>query len=526
MSAIFNATNDTTTSIVHGVIILNVSEPYSFFNSSAAELAVQMMISNVTGQDTSSITIASMVIHEQVDGVVNVKFTIVASSVSAAVDVVSFVDSASSAYIADALSDNLAEMGLTAWTVASASMSAEVVAATSSARRLAAYEYHDFDSVVGLQGAWPTQEVNVLRDDNLTFLSSREFCVRRYFGEVPVGTNELFVSPETRLSPFSHFLVYTMSALVEQTTPSTHLIDDMNSSVSSLVFFDKDLDPFELGGGIDWDEPTRSSRVESYLVYFARTPFGSRRSQIGDTLARGTNEAVVPAETPKLKFTTVAVYTMSSLVEQTTPVYQYIVDSNSSAHNGSFPDQDLDLAELGGDLFWSAPRDVRQLTHYVVYIARLAGIVDGKFQCYPSFVPSVSDLVVDVRNNTTANTTTTNITNNTSIITTTTATTTTLPSTTANHPDNATYLARLLAAVPNQTEEVNMAFNATAPGNLIHGNIFYNAFFQCVVNDKLPKRTSLGNVAGARFALGSWCSLLCRVVSVVRFVIRCCTQRC
>eukprot|EP00435_Cladocopium_sp_Y103_P033046 s1133_g8.t1 len=97
--------------------------------------------------------------------------------------------------------------------------------------------------------------------------------------EVLQGTTEVAIPPETQQNGYSHFSVYTVSALTEQTTPAMLLIDDTVARASNLSFEDAplcrvtgcgcrsedlDLDLRELGGNLTWQEPEDMSQVTSY----------------------------------------------------------------------------------------------------------------------------------------------------------------------------------------------------------------------------------------------------------------------
>jgi hypothetical protein len=87
---------------------------------------------------------------------------------------------------------------------------------------------------------------------------------RSVVGGVPVGTHNHFIPLDTylvttpSLPPLSHFLVYTRSSLVEQTTPAYLALEDAEVIVSNLYFPDDDLDEFEIGGNITWNTPQRT----------------------------------------------------------------------------------------------------------------------------------------------------------------------------------------------------------------------------------------------------------------------------
>ncbi|CAK9114836.1 unnamed protein product [Durusdinium trenchii] len=194
------------------------------------------------------------------------------------------------------------------------------------------------------------------------------WCPTLYFGRVPVGTENITVPVDTHLAD-SHFLVYTRSTLVEQTTPVALLIDDVGANVRNISFVGKDLDMHDLGGVLSWEPPETLRRVTSYYVYLAEDAAGSARSQIQPMLMAGDNDIDVPAETPRLNFTHFVVYTASILAEQTTPSFRAIQDEASRAANVSFIDEDLDEFEVGGPLTWLEPEDFSEVTAYNVYLA-------------------------------------------------------------------------------------------------------------------------------------------------------------
>jgi hypothetical protein len=127
----------------------------------------------------------------------------------------------------------------------------------------------------------------------------------------------------------THFLIFMRSSVGEQTTPSYHLITDDFASVSGMEFVDKDVDINELGGIVYWVQPVDVSDTISYAMYLASHASGSaeaKRTQLGADVLLGTNEGVTPADTKTLAYTHFAVYTRSTLCEQTTPVDLFFFD--------------------------------------------------------------------------------------------------------------------------------------------------------------------------------------------------------
>lgn len=204
--------------------------------------------------------------------------------------------------------------------------------------------------------------------------NTNESDTRAYFANVSVGVDTLPVPPETPLrgygglSETTHVGIYTLSTLVEQSTPAILEIVDAYATVMGTFFVDKDLDALELGGRINWQYPSDVSRVTNYNIYLAQSMDGLNRSQRGNVA--GVHFLDIPPDTALESYSHVLVYTESSLVEQTTPDAFLLSDAASSVQNVSFPDEDLDLLDLGGLLEWLPPVDMSQVTHYMVYFAK------------------------------------------------------------------------------------------------------------------------------------------------------------
>ena len=194
---------------------------------------------------------------------------------------------------------------------------------------------------------------------------------RTLLATVTVGTNTYAVPPDTAVLGNTHLALYVLSNLAEATTPNLIRIVDSDASVSGLVFIDKDLDSGELGGLVDWTAPQDIANVLAYTMYFAQSPVGAGRSPI-EEVALGADEILIPPERAILH-SHIAVYTKSTLVEQTTPVGVVISDTVAVVGSITFPDYDLDLGELGGIVAWQEPNDTAQVTHYAVYYATATG---------------------------------------------------------------------------------------------------------------------------------------------------------
>jgi WD40 repeat protein len=200
-------------------------------------------------------------------------------------------------------------------------------------------------------------------------------------GDLPVGTNEINVPPQTSVGQYSHFLVYTKSTLAEASTPDTKSISDTVATVSGVEFTDKDLDKAELGGTIVWDPPEDTAQVNNYVVYLAEGPAGEGRVILIDgTVPANQTEVFIPVGTAKKNFTHVLVYTKSTLVEQSTPLAADINDTDAMVSSVLFTDKDLDPNQIGGTVTWVAPGDYQHVTQYLVYLAKTGSDVTGRLR--------------------------------------------------------------------------------------------------------------------------------------------------
>jgi hypothetical protein len=202
---------------------------------------------------------------------------------------------------------------------------------------------------------------------------------RSYQGNVSVGDNNFSLLCDTAIEEFTHFVVYTHSSMFEQSTPAPHRFFDASASVINLRFFDRDLDPIDLGGLFLWDppDPVSITRVTGYYLALAdnTNPNNYEREYIGGVYPVGTNQLIFPPDTgnPGAKY--FVVFARSHLCEQTTPEWTPIIDRVAIVNNITFPDYDLDEYDLGGVLSWHEPDDTELLTHYMVYFA--AGVGAG-----------------------------------------------------------------------------------------------------------------------------------------------------
>jgi len=102
-------------------------------------------------------------------------------------------------------------------------------------------------------------------------------------------------------------------------------------------------------------------------------PLGTDR-EVESAVAVGTNTLLMPAETPEKtpsSWSKIVVYTRSTLAEATTPVATAISDRTIFLAGMIFNDEDLDFAEIGGYVTWSAPASIvdTPVTFYSIYFA-------------------------------------------------------------------------------------------------------------------------------------------------------------
>ncbi|CAK9061353.1 Uncharacterized protein SCF082_LOCUS32161, partial [Durusdinium trenchii] len=180
----------------------------------------------------------------------------------------------------------------------------------------------------------------------------------------------------TPVEDYTHILVYTVSNLVEQTTPVATNIEDAGLIVSEAGFEDLDLDLMDIGGPVSWNLSGNVSDITAitwrgdydinghinikyahidhyfyilyHIQYKARTFFADQSVPAAALIA--VHSTAIAADTWIDDFT-------SSLAEQTTPVTLLFNDTSAPVVELHFPDLDLDLGELGGDLLWQDPVD-------------------------------------------------------------------------------------------------------------------------------------------------------------------------
>eukprot|EP00434_Breviolum_minutum_P021538 symbB.v1.2.019009.t1/scaffold1540.1/size112783/2 len=206
------------------------------------------------------------------------------------------------------------------------------------------------------------------------YLSTDDFQGRSLLGSGIVN-NSLDLPADTPKQTYPRLAVYTLSSLVEQSTPTSLVLSDADASVSQVALDDYDLDALELGGLLTWEEPEDITQVINYAIYWAmglsnesntwQCKTMNTSAQIGDdsdggSILRpcrgalyaevpvGESNLTVPVETHRGNYSHFMIYTRSSFVEQSWPTVLAIYDLNASVSNIHFDGKDLDLYDLGG----------------------------------------------------------------------------------------------------------------------------------------------------------------------------------
>ncbi|CAJ1362094.1 unnamed protein product [Effrenium voratum] len=205
-------------------------------------------------------------------------------------------------------------------------------------------------------------------------------------------TSSLLVGPD--LAAGVELAVYTKSSLFEQTTPATVEVVDLEATVSDVVFEDLDLDESHLGGVLNFSAPADTAEVTGYSVFFADADSSAievrRRVPVTPDLAPEELGALIPADIEKGNFSHVLVYTKSALVEQSTPAFGVLNDTEASVENVAFEDEDLDEGDLGGTVYWTPRGDVTAIQDYLLY-------VDGKLMGSAPFGMNQLNISADFR---------------------------------------------------------------------------------------------------------------------------------
>merc|ERR1740129_855543 len=123
-------------------------------------------------------------------------------------------------------------------------------------------------------------------------------------------------------------------------------IVDVAAVVDAFDFVDQDLDLMELGGTLTWQPPGDISQVTGYIAFLSIGAGVFNRSQLGGVVGVGSNQLGISPDTHVGAYTHIAIYSRSSLFEQSTPDILAITDESSSVEWLAFIDRDLDALEL------------------------------------------------------------------------------------------------------------------------------------------------------------------------------------
>ncbi|CAK9040508.1 Uncharacterized protein SCF082_LOCUS23547 [Durusdinium trenchii] len=231
--------------------------------------------------------------------------------------------------------------------------------------------FDDFDLDLGELGgtlSWvPAFDVHLITMFNV-YLATDAFGADREM-KLSSSSSSVAIVPDTPLRSFTHLLIYAASSLVEQSTPGALLLADTSATAENLSLPDFDLDEKDLGGTLAWDEPLDTTKVTHYVVYFvnANNSNESDTRAYFDNVSVGIDTLTIPTDTALTGYgglvvsTHVAIYTLSTLVEQTTPAMLEIVNAIASVSGTSFVDKDLDASDLGGRITWQNPADISKV---------------------------------------------------------------------------------------------------------------------------------------------------------------------
>jgi hypothetical protein len=219
----------------------------------------------------------------------------------------------------------------------------------------------DLDSgeVGGIVSWIPPSDISLVTH-YVVYFAMGDWSNRLLIGNTSVGKDSFLVPANTLIEQYVLILVYTLRGATEWPIPGSCPLNDTSASVSQLLFNHID---------VRWIPPADIAPVAVYRLYLTHANTGFGRSLIGGDVPVGTNIVVVPPSTDFIGYSHLAVYTKSTLFEQSTPRALLIEESLPFVTNVTFSDEDLDLGDIGGDVSWAAPTDVTQVAHYNVYLA-------------------------------------------------------------------------------------------------------------------------------------------------------------
>ncbi|CAJ1427338.1 unnamed protein product, partial [Effrenium voratum] len=189
---------------------------------------------------------------------------------------------------------------------------------------------------------------------------------RQAIGDVSAEPFQAPLAADTAPGIFRFITVFARSSLAEQTTPVAQATSD--AFVGLLAnFTDQDLDEDELGGTLQWQVVAGdTSQVQGFEAYLSESAF------LGSADGSGAQTLAVPPEVPQGNSSHILLYAVSSSFRQTFPAEVLVLDTNASVSGTSFLDEDLDVGQVGGQVFWDLPEETAQVTGYLVYLSSSA----------------------------------------------------------------------------------------------------------------------------------------------------------
>ena len=125
----------------------------------------------------------------------------------------------------------------------------------------------------------------------------------------------------------------------ERTTPVSLLLKYIEASVSNITSPDQSIAP-TISGHLAWTLLQGPQRGEVLFVFLANDETGMGRVSMGNVTVAGPTARA--GRSDSLAVETLVVYTLTSLVEQTTLASHLVYDTFASVSNVTFTDRDRD----------------------------------------------------------------------------------------------------------------------------------------------------------------------------------------
>ncbi|CAE8590871.1 unnamed protein product, partial [Polarella glacialis] len=197
---------------------------------------------------------------------------------------------------------------------------------------------------------------------------------------VEVGTNSLSFPAGVLRQAYDFLVVYTINANRSSQTPTAIFLQDNTTlrptvSVTNLRFQDEDVGAGSVGGEVSWQEPDDMATVSHFTAVLSDAADGSANaSPLAESIARGVNQYQIDDGTPRLTRDHLLVYTKNANGLQSVPCAISIWDNSTdvpsaSVQNIAFTDSDSEEGFIEGNVSWTPPSDVAQLTAYSVFLS-------------------------------------------------------------------------------------------------------------------------------------------------------------